>query len=95
MIAVNPAFAGCRPLTWHPSKKTLLFASADGVYREYDAETGRCLSTLLLLEKNRFVAVMPTGELQQSTGLTDELVVVAETADGQKFFTPDEWQKRQ
>ena len=95
VIPVNPAFAGCRPLTWHPSGKTLLFASADGICREYDAETGQCQSTLLLLEENRFVAVTPTGELQQSTGLTDELVVVAETANGQKVLTPDEWQKRQ
>jgi len=95
VIPVNPAFAGCTPLAWHPSGRSLLLASADGACREYDAATGRCLSSFLLLAANRFAAVTPTGELQQSTGLTEELVVVVETADGQRVLTAPEWLKLQ
>ena len=95
VIPVNPAFAGCSPLAWHPSRNTLLFASADGVYREYDAASGKCQSGSLLLEATRFAITTPTGELQQSTGLTDELVVVVETADGQEVLMADEWRKLQ
>jgi len=95
VIPVNSSLSGSRPLAWHPSGKTLLHAAGDATCREFDATTGECVSTSLLLTPERFAVFTSDGQPLQLNGVRDDLVAVIKTETGQQMISASELQSLQ
>ena len=91
---IDTGTAAVKGVAYSPNGRTI-WAIGTGPLRQWDAETGRPLATVLPIKDNRFAIISPEGHYAGSPDIEDELLYVALTDEGQYLtFTPKEFAEK-